>query len=170
MSKTDSTIRFKATLVLALWVCVSTPARAADQLAEPQTVLFVCEHGSVKSLLAKLLFEQAAVREDLAVSAASRGTAPDVEVPDWMRTALERDGFPIGPWKPTALSEADIRGASLVVTFDVLVPSKVDTEIERWDGLPAVSKDYVAGREAIAARIEKLVAELKRAAEAGRLR
>lgn len=159
-----------ATVMLVLWVCMSTLARAADQAAEAQTVLFVCEHGSVKSLLAKLLFEQAAAREGLAVSAASRGTAPDAAVPDWMRTELQRDGFHIGPWKPTALTEADIHGARLVVTFDVSLPSKVDTGIERWDGLPAASKDYVAGRDAIAARIEKLIAELTRAAEAERSR
>jgi hypothetical protein len=154
--------------MLVLCVCVSTPARAADQPAEVPTVLFVCEHGSVKSLLAKLLFEQAAAREGLAVSAASRGTVPDAAVPGWMRTALERDGFDIGLWNPTAVSEEDIRGARLVVTFDVSLPSRVDTGIERWDGLPAVSKDYVAGRDAIAARVERLVAELKRAAEAER--
>lgn len=159
-----------ATVMLVLWVCVSTPARAADQLAETQTVLFVCEHGSVKSLLAKLLFERAAAREGLAVSAASRGTAPDAAVPDWMRTELERDGFDIGLWRPTAVSEEDVRGARLVVTFDVSLPSKVDTGIERWDGRPAASKDYVVGRDAIAEHIERLVADLKRAAESERSR
>ncbi len=153
-----------AALTLVLWVCGPTQAPAAEQPAEIQPVLFVCEHGSVKSLLAKLLFEQAAAREGLAVPAASRGTVPDAEVPDWMRTALARDGFHIGAWRPTALSEADIRSARLVVSFDVSLPYEGDAQVERWDGLPAVSKDYVAGREAIAARVMQLVAELRRTA------
>lgn len=153
-----------ATAVLTLVVSVCTPilAPAADkQDEERQTLLFVCEHGSVKSLLAKLLFERAAAREGLAIHAASRGTAPDAEVPEWMRTELERDGFRIGSWRPTALSEADIRFARRVVTFDVTLPLNGEVEIEHWDGLPAVSKDYAAGRKAMAARIEQLVAELR---------
>jgi hypothetical protein len=153
------------TAALTLVLSLSTPAQAPaadEQHAETQTVLFVCEHGSVKSLLAKLLFEQAAVREGLAVHAASRGTLPDAEVPEWMRTALERDGFEIGSWRPAALSETDVRTARRVVTFDVTLPPDGEVEIERWNGLPAVSEDYAAGREAMAARIEELVADLRR--------
>lgn len=159
-----------AALTLALWVCVPTQAPAADQPADVQPVLFVCEHGSVKSLLARLLFEQAAASEGLAVPAASRGTVPDAEVPEWMRAALERDGFHIGDWRPTALSEVDIRSARLVVTFDISLAPEGDAEIERWDGLPAVSKDYVVGREAIAARIKQLIVELKQTSKIERSR
>lgn len=157
-----------AALMLMLWVSVQTQALASDQRTDIQPILFVCEHGSVKSLLAKLLFEKTATREGLAIPVASRGTAPDAEVPEWMRSALERDGFEIGDWRPTALSETDIRSARHVVTFDVSSPSLGDAIIERWDGLPSVGEDYDAGREAIAARVEQLVAELKHADETGR--
>lgn len=159
-----------AALILVLWVGMPTLAPAADQPGDTQPVLFVCEHGSVKSLLARLLFEQAAANQGLAVPAASRGTVPDAEVPEWMRTALERDGFDIGAWRPMALSEADIRSARFVVTFDVSLASEGDAEIERWDGLPAVSKDYVAGRDAIAARVKQLIAEVRQTVEAERSR
>lgn len=138
------------------------PAFAGDQPAATGTVLFVCEHGSVKSLLAKLLFERAAAREGLRVAAVSRATAPDSEVPAWMRAALERDGFDLGPWKPTAVTEADARSARATVAFDVSLPAGIDVPIEHWDGLPAVSKDYAVGRDAIGARVDQLVAELCR--------
>ena len=159
-----------AAMALALWVFGAEQAPASDHRAEVRQVLFVCEHGSVKSLMGKLLFEQAAAREGLAVTAVSRGTAPDAEVPDWMRAALERDGFQIDAWQPTELSEADIRSARYIVTFDVSLPSNGDAEIEHWDGLPALSKDYVAGREAIAARVKQLVVELQQANESERSR
>lgn len=159
-----------AALTLVLWACAAARASAADYPAEMQPVLFVCEHGSVKSLLARLLFEQAAAEQGLAMPGVSRGTVPDAEVPEWMRTALERDGFHIGAWRPTALSEADIRSARFVVTFDVSLTFEGDAEIERWDGLPAVSKDYVAGRDAIAARVKQLIAELRQTAVAERSR
>ena len=148
-------------VTLVLSTCLSMQAHAAEQSSGKQTVLFVCEHGSVKSLLAKLLFERAAAREGLAVSAVSRATAPDADVPGWMRASLERDGFDIGSWRPTAVSEADIRSARLAVAFDVSLPTGSDVPIEHWDGLPAVSKDYAAGREAIVARVEQLVAKLR---------
>lgn len=151
-----------AALMLVLAAHGLAPAFAADQTAETGPVLFVCKHGSVKSLLAKLLFERAAAREGLAVASVSRATAPDPEVPEWMRAALERDGFDLGSWKPTAMSEADAQSARMTVTFDVSLPAGSDVPIEHWDGLPAVSKDYAAGRDAIAARIDQLVAELCR--------
>jgi arsenate reductase len=162
-------LRSVATMALALWTCAAAHVPAAERAAAPEMVLFVCEHGSVKSLLAKLLFEQEARREGLEVRAVSRGISPDAEVPVWMRAALRRDGFDIGQWRPTALSAADIPSAHRVVIFDVNLPSDTEAQptLERWDGLPPVSEDYLAGRDAIASRIEELVRELKGQAEAG---
>lgn len=159
MSRRASTA-MAMTLVLFAWAaCVP----AEEQPLESGNVLFVCEHGSVKSLLAKLLFERAAAREGLTLRAVSRGTAPDAAVPGWMRAALERDGFDIGAWQPVALSPSDLRSARRIVTFDVPLASHgvVSPATEHWDGLPSVSRDYGMGREAIAARVEELVHELK---------
>jgi hypothetical protein len=33
--------------------------------------------------------------------------------------------------------------------------------MERWDAMPPVSEDYLAGRDAIASRIEELVRDIK---------
>ena len=151
-------------------------AQAQVPPAEPmdgQTVVFVCEHGSVKSLLAALLFERAAAAEGLEVRGVSRGAMPDTAVPEWMRLALEQDGFDIGKWRPGALSGEDIRSARRVVLFDVSLPPAMPASpaAEHWDGLPSVSKDYRSGRDAIAAKVDRLVGELKRdlAAQPGRL-
>jgi protein-tyrosine-phosphatase len=152
-----------ATVALVLWACAVAQVPAAEDTIAPETVLFVCEHGSVKSLLAKLMFERAAAREGLTVRAASRGISPDAEVPGWMRAALRRDGFELGQWRPTALSAADIRAAHRVVVFDVNLPPGTDAQptMERWDAMPPVSEDYLAGRDAIASRIEELVRDIK---------
>ena len=55
----------------------------AQQGAAPptRTVLFVCEHGTVRSLLAKVLFEQYAAEVGLSMQAVSRGTRADSLVP-----------------------------------------------------------------------------------------
>lgn len=85
-----------------------------------------------------------------------------------MRVALTRDGFNIGKWRPVALSEADLSSAQRVITFDVALPHEGDPEASRWDGLPAISEDYAAGRSAIGARIDELVKELRHGTSIGR--
>jgi arsenate reductase (thioredoxin) len=150
-------------VLLILFVSGELHAQSpSDEHVQP-SVLFVCEHGSVKSLLAKLLFERAAAREGLSVTAASRGTIPDRDVPEWMREALNRDGFVIGDWRPAALQPADLSSAQRVITFDVSLPESeaADSPPERWDGLPSVSENYPQGRNAIERKVEQLVRELK---------
>lgn len=63
------------------------PSVAAAQRshARTDTVLFVCEHGTVKSLLARVLFERYAKEVGLPMIAVSRGTKADSVVPAWMR-------------------------------------------------------------------------------------
>ena len=69
--------------VLALLSALTPFALQSQQraLANEGVVLFVCEHGTVKSLLAKLLFEEYAAQVRLHMRAESRGTAVDSVVP-----------------------------------------------------------------------------------------
>ena|ERR1043166_5833039 len=133
---------------------------------KPPTVLFICEHGSVKSLLAKTLFEQYAKDAGLTMTAESRGTHADSVVPPWMITNLATDGLSIGGFKPRQLAEADLIGASMVVSFDVPAEATAAAKSPRaqWDGLPSVTQNYAVGRDAIKARVRQLVDSLKRAA------
>lgn len=151
--------------VLVPLALATASAAAPPRTGKRANVLFVCEHGSVKSLLAKRLFEKAAADAGLDVVAESRGTDPDDAVPAWMVKALETDGLGIGDWRPSAVSEAHLRAASRVIAFDVDVPAATTAgvTVERWDGVPPVSKHYAAGRAAIKARVDALVAETKRA-------
>ena len=57
-------------------------APAARGPHEPGRVVFVCEHGSVKSLIASLYFNQRAQQRGLPFKAVARGTAPDSAVPN----------------------------------------------------------------------------------------
>jgi arsenate reductase len=137
----------------------STPARSA------QTVLFVCEHGTVRSLLAKVFFEQYAAEVGLHMEAVSRGTRADSTVPDWMLHGLTTDHITLGDWRPQSLRPTDLANAAYVVSFDVPPGSTSGGPAprEQWDGLPSVSKDYAKGRDAIRVRVRALVDSLKRA-------
>lgn len=135
------------------------------------TVLFVCEHGTVRSLLAKVLFEQCAAQVGLHMQALSRGTRADSVVPPWMLRGLAADHVALGSWRPQTLRPVDLATASLVVSFDVPAAATSAARVPRaqWDGLPSVSRDYSTGRDAIKVRVHQLVDSLKRANGARKL-
>lgn len=150
----------KRTVLVIAMTLLAIPLADGDT---QDTVLFVCEHGSVKSLLAATLFERAAAREGLAVRSVSRGTAPDTAVPAWLRSAMQADELDTGARQPLPLRDADLASAKRVIVFDVSLPPSVSAQapVERWDGLPSVREDYRRGRDAIAAKVEELVRRLK---------
>ena len=129
------------------------------------TVLFVCEHGTVKSLLAKLLFERYAVAAGLDMRAISRGSAADSAVPKWMRSKLEGAGLALADFQPRQLAAQDLADASHVVSFDLAtgVTAAAKAPRAQWDALPAASTDFDASRTAIDARVRALVDSLVRA-------
>lgn len=131
-----------------------------------QRVVFVCEHGSAKSLVAISYFDRLVLARGLPFRAISRGTAPDSAVPGPVRDGLARDGFDVSGFVPQRLAATDVRGATLLVAFDQDVSELVAgaLPIERWDGLPALSEDFVVGRDAICVRVDALVSRLERGA------
>jgi hypothetical protein len=75
-------------------------------------VVFVCEHGTVKSVVAMAYFTQLAQERHLRLRAISRGTNPDSRVPSLVRDGLRSDGLTLGPFTPTQFSPADLSSAS----------------------------------------------------------
>ena len=146
-------------------VCRTTSSRNGCPPITGKTVLFVCEHGTVKSLLAKVLFEQYAQEVGLQMRAESRGTHADSIVPPWMLQGLALDHVQLGSWHPQTLAAGDLATASYIVSFDVPEAATAAAQAPRaqWDGLPSVTQDYAKGRDAIKARIHQLVDSLKRA-------
>ena len=160
-------------IALALMLMSTAPYSldAQEAAAHPDaTVLFVCEHGTVRSVLAKILFEQYAAEVGLPMRAVSRGTHADAEVPAWMQQGLAADHVALGSWRPQTLRLRDLATASYVVSFDVPPAATAAARAARaqWDGLPSVRRDYATGRDAIKARVHQLVDSLKRAAGPGR--
>ena len=154
-------------LVLGLLLPFNPLMLGAQQAtARPASpVLFVCEHGTVKSLLAKLLFDEYAAEVGLQMPAVSRGTRADSVVPPWMQARLATDHLALGSWRPQTLGPQDLATAALVVSFDVPLAATATARAPhaRWDGLPSVSTQYADGRDAIKVRVRQLVDSLKRA-------
>lgn len=137
-------------------------AQRVRAAASRDTVLFVCEHGTVRSLIAKLLFERYASAAGLQMTAVSRGTAIDSIVPNWLQAALTTDQFALNGWRPQSLAPSDLANAGYVVTFDLppTVGARARAPHAQWDSLPSVSANYSNGRDAIDTRVRRLVDSL----------
>ena len=121
-------------------------------------VLFVCLHGSAKSVIAAEHFRRRAVAADLDVEVASAGLEPDAEIPPHVISGLAQDGFDITGLVPPALDDTNLAGADLLVSFGCDVEAwPASRPVVRWDDIPHVSDGYPAARDAIVRRVEALV-------------
>ena len=130
----------------------------------PAQVVFVCEHGSVKSLVASVYFNRRAQERGLPYRAVARGVTPDSTVPTPVREGLRADGFKLSDFVPQLFQAPDADHAALVVSFDQEITKMVEgrTRHVKWDHLPEVMADYPRGRDAIVRQIDALVDELTR--------
>jgi len=121
-------------------------------------VLFVCLHGSAKSLIAAEYFNRLAAARGLAARATSAGTEPDDVIPPRVTQGLRDDGIDVAGRQPSRLTPSDVEGATVVVTFacDLGELAARAPRIERWD-VPAVSEDFKRARDVIVARVVGLL-------------
>ena len=130
-------------------------------------VVFVCEHGSAKSLAAALFLERMAKERGMTVRAVSRGTSPDDSVPVAVVEALHEDGFDVAAFRPEPLRDADVAGAARVVAIGVDIgawKARAGARLERWDDIPPVSEGYAGARDAVVARLDALLLGVDREA------
>jgi arsenate reductase (thioredoxin) len=125
-------------------------------------VLFVCLHNAGRSQMSQALFERAAQGRH---TAASAGTTPAERVHPEVVEVMGELGVELADRTPRALDRAMAERADVVVTMGCgdecpYIPGKryVDWELPDPKGLPL---DQVrAVRDEIAARVDRLVAEL----------
>ena len=165
MMKRNNRQSFPA-LMVALTICVlctvASPGAWA-QISSENTVVMVCEHGSVKSLMAALQFNRRAKERGLPFHAISRGVSPDAAVPTTIAEALARDGFDVPHFVPTRAAADDLAHARRVVAIGVdlaaLTPAAA-AKASRWDDVPPASVNYAAARASIEKHVELLLDEI----------
>lgn len=123
-------------------------------------VLFVCEHGSAKSVVAAH-FNRLARERNLNVRALSRGTDPDEDIPPNVMQGLESEGLAPDEPKPRLLSKAEVAGAICIVKFcDFPKDFEGKKPLADWSDVPPVSENYDKARDEIAARVKILLNEI----------
>ncbi len=130
-------------------------------MSAPPLVLFVCLHGSAKSVIASQYFRRFVAERGIAAESSAVGIEPDAAIPSGVIEGLRQDGIDVQGIRPRAVTAADLQRASVVVAFgcklDDPPPGLV---IQRWDDVPAVSEDFGRARDAISARVRTLVDQM----------
>ena len=132
----------------------------SEKVADKSTIIFVCEHGSAKSVVAAAYFNHIAKQQGSNFHAISRGTNPDPELSSIVIEGLRKDKVELTTPKPSQLTSADATSALQVVTFCDLPPEIKSQNVERWE-VPPISEDYSRSRDAILKKVQELFQRLK---------
>src|SRR5688500_5288803 len=103
-------------------------------------VLFVCLHGSAKSVVAAAYCRRLAAERGLRIGVASAGVDPDPEVLPVTVSGLAGDGVDVPISRPQPLTGALLASSWLVVSFGCdLSTFGSERAVIDWSDVPAVS-------------------------------
>ena len=124
-------------------------------------IVFVCEHGAAKSIMAAAYFNQLAQERNLNFQAIARGTHPDKELSLITVAGLHKDGLSPHESVPQKLSLEDIETAQQIIAFCEL-PSEFQQNVkgEQWMDIPPLSENYEQARDVIVKHLKRLVNNL----------
>ena len=156
-------LNFSGCGMLLAFASAATAQTNASKAEVTPTIVFVCEHGSAKSVVAAAHFNRLARERGLPYRAVSRGIKPDDAIAQGVRTGLALDGIDVTAWQPQAVTDKDLGQAAKVVSLATDLPTTkpfVKSKLVEWNDIPSVRKDYTAARSAIVERVMKLVESL----------
>jgi arsenate reductase (thioredoxin) len=144
---------------LLLTMLMLSMSQAAAQ-AEP-TVVFVCEHGAAKSVIATTYFNKIAAERGLRARADYRGVNPQAELSVSALKGLREDGMQVPDRKPSSIRQADVDKASVIFAIGCTLPTNATAsgKAGTWDDVPE-DKGYAATRDAIKKHVEQLIDDL----------
>src|SRR5260370_19887891 len=145
------------TSVLAVFLCGLSVvfAQSGKPPDAKPTIVFVCEHGSAKSIIAAAEFERMAKEKGLELNILARGTNPDHEIPKPVRDGLKADGFDVGAPKPIKVSRKDLKDAAKIVSFGPDLKPWLDhgTAVLDWSATPSVNENYPTAHDYIRSQL-----------------
>jgi protein-tyrosine-phosphatase len=130
----------------------------------PSAVVFVCEHGAAKSLIATAYFNNIAAERGLPFRATFRGAAPQEDLSVRAVAGLKGDGLVVPAGKPTAIGDSDITGATHIFAIGCTLPEKARASGKSadWTDVPD-DQGYAPMRDAIVRHVIALLDELQKA-------
>ena len=125
------------------------------------TVVFVCEHGAAKSVIATAYFNKLAAERGLRAHATYRGVNPQAELSADALNGLRDDGLPVPKERPSAISAADVDKATVIFAIGCTLPPRAAAsgKADSWHDVPG-DQGYAAMRDAVKKHVERLIADL----------
>lgn len=119
-----------------------------------QTILFLCQHGGAKSVIAASYFNRLMQERGLPFRGeAAAAEEPYDAVPGPVVALLDREGVDVRGFTPRRVAENDVQRAARVVGIGC-------DASERWNDVPPAGEDLEGCADAIRRRVETLAAEL----------
>jgi len=149
-------------MTIQLLMLIVTAAVQGSGIGAP-AIVFVCEHGAAKSVIATAYFNKLAAERGMPVRATFRGTAPQDDLSVHAVAGLRADGVTVPAGKPTAIDENDITRASHIFAIGCTLPDKarVSGKAADWSDVPD-DRGYGPMRDAIVRHVTALLDELQR--------
>jgi protein-tyrosine-phosphatase len=148
-------------MLLLSWASTLTQQTPVQDV-QGQTILFVCEHGSAKSVIAAAHFNDLANKNGLPFRAIARGVHPDNEIPPYIKNGVAAEGLNIRGWQPKRFSKEDAARADRVITLGCALPTSkafAAGKLQDWN-VPSPSENYQNASRAIAERVALLLSDL----------
>jgi arsenate reductase (thioredoxin) len=148
--------------LLLMAFAVGGEAQTGKLPASPK-VIFVCEHGAAKSVIATAYFNKIAAERGLPDRATYRGANPQAELSVSALKGLKEDGLTLPTAKPSPITDADVTAATHIFAIGCSLPSAATAsgKADSWDDVPE-DQGYAAQRDAIKRHVERLIDQLQK--------
>jgi arsenate reductase len=130
---------------------------------QTKKVVFVCEHGAGKSVVAAAYFNKIAKDRNLNWEASCRGTNPDEEVSAPTKEGLKSDNLLDPALSPKKLAPGDTSNVEKIIVFTKLPDDfKTSVKSEDWSSLPNIDAKYEVRRDALIKKINEFFDSLEK--------
>lgn len=138
---------------------------SAAQRNNSSQILFICEHGNVKSVIAMSWFNRLAEQRGLNFRVIARGTSPNsTTVPAAIEDGLRADGSDLRGFRSIALSGSDLRSSCKTITIGTDLPREfrgIGAAPEVWSDVPPATVDFSAARDSLKEHVTRLLDQLE---------
>jgi arsenate reductase (thioredoxin) len=126
-------------------------------MSQDPVIIFVCEHGAAKSILAAAYFNKFAQERNLSVRAIARGIHPDGELSPIAVAGLHEDGLTPNESVPQKLLLEEVESAQQIISFcELPTEFRQKVKIEQWNDIPPVSENYAKARDMIVTKLKMM--------------
>ena len=148
---------------LALVLMAALAGAGSAQGSGDEKIVFVCEHGAAKSVIATAYFNKLAAERGLPDRATYRGANPQAELSVSALKGLREDGLAVPSAKPSVITTGDVTKATHIFAIGCSLPAQAASsgKAESWDDVPD-DQGYAAQRDAIKRHVERLLDQIQK--------